>query len=143
LIATYTAANLPVAVWLLQPVLGQHATDLEEAAQLDGATHFRIFFDIAVPRAARGLAAASLLIFLLCWNEYLLSVYLAADHAATMPPFLVAQMSVREQQAGSEAEEWARLSAAITLMSGPLMLGAGLLQRLLARRALENQSGSG
>ena len=142
LIATYTAANLPVAVWLLQPVLGQHATDLEEAAQIDGATHFRIFFEIVVPRAARGFAAASLLIFLLCWNEYLLSVYLAADRAATMPPFLVAQMSVREQQAGSEAEEWARLSAAITLMSGPLMLGAGLLQRLLARRALENQPGS-
>ena len=42
LIATYTAANLPVAVWLLQPVLGEAATDMEEAAQLDGASRFRI-----------------------------------------------------------------------------------------------------
>jgi multiple sugar transport system permease protein len=123
LIATYTAANLPVAVWLLQPVLGEVATDLEEAAQLDGASRFRIFFEIVVPVAARGLVAAGLLIFILCWNEYLFSVYLAADHAMTMPPYLAAQMSVREQQAGSDAEEWTRLSAAI-------------VQRLIARSTL-------
>ena len=136
LIATYTAANLPVAVWLLQPVLGQVATDQEEAAQLDGASQFRIFFEIVVPAAARGLIAAGLLVFILCWNEYLFSVYLASEHAMTMPPFLAAQMSVREQQAGSDAEEWTRLSAAIILMAAPLILGAGLAQRLLARRTL-------
>jgi multiple sugar transport system permease protein len=71
LIATYTAVNLPVAVWLSQPVLGEVATDLEEAAQLDGASRFRIFFKIVVPVAARGLFATGLLIFVLCWNEYL------------------------------------------------------------------------
>jgi multiple sugar transport system permease protein len=142
LIATYTAANLPVAVWLLQPVLGHGATDLEEAAQLDGASHFRIFFGIVVPVAIRGLLAAGLLIFLLCWNEYLFSVYLAANHAMTMPPFLASQMSVREQQAASDPEEWTRLSAAIVLMAAPLMLGAGLLQRLLARSAIWNQRSS-
>lgn len=133
LIVTYTATNLPVAVWLLRPVLGETASDLEEAAQLDGASHFRILFEIVVPLAARGLAAAALLIFILCWNEYLFSVYLAADHAMTMPPFLAAQMSVREQQAGAEAEEWARLSAAIVLMTAPLILGAGITQRMIAR----------
>ncbi len=126
LVATYTAANIPAAVWLLQPVLGQVATDQEEAAQLDGASHFRIFFEIVVPSAARGLCAAGLLIFILCWNEYLYSVYLASAHAMTMPPFLAAQMSVREQQAGSDAEEFARLSAAIILMVMPLILGTGL-----------------
>ena len=136
LIATYTAANLPVAVWLLQPVFGETATDQEEAAQLDGASRFRIFFEMVVPAAARGLAAAALLIFVLCWNEYLFSVYLAADHAMTMPPFLAAQMSVREQQAGSDAEEWTRLAAAIVLMVGPLILVTGFVQRLIAQRTL-------
>lgn len=136
LIATYTATNLPVAVWLLQPVFGKVATDQEEAAQLDGASHLRVFFEIAVPAAARGLAAAALLIFVLCWNEYLFSVYLASEHAMTMPPFLAAQMSVREQQAASDPEEWTRLSAAIILMALPLMLGTGFAQRLLARTTL-------
>lgn len=133
LIFTYTAANLPVAVWLLQPVLGDVATDVEDAAQLDGASRFRIFFEIVMPLAAPGIAAAGLLIFVLCWNEYLFSVYLAANHAMTMPPFLAAQMSVREQQAGSDAEEWTRLAAAIVLMVGPLLLCAGLAQRFVTR----------
>jgi multiple sugar transport system permease protein len=65
LITTYTAVNLPMAVWLLQPVLGEVATDLEEAAQLDGISRIRIFFEIVVPLAARGLIAAGLLIFIL------------------------------------------------------------------------------
>ncbi|HTZ68394.1 MAG TPA: carbohydrate ABC transporter permease [Roseiarcus sp.] len=133
LILTYTAANLPVAVWLLLPVLGSGATDLEEAAQLDGASHFRILFQVVAPTAAAGIAAAGLLIFVLCWNEYLFSVYLADDHAMTMPPFLAAQMSIREQQAGSDAEEWARLSAAIILMTAPLIACAGFAQRFLTR----------
>jgi ABC-type glycerol-3-phosphate transport system permease component len=54
-----------MAVWLLQPVLGEVATDLEEAAQLDGISRIRIFFEIVVPLAARGLIAAGLLIFIL------------------------------------------------------------------------------
>ena len=78
-------------------------------------------------------AAAGLLIFILCWNEYLFSVYLADNHAMTMPPFLAAQMSVREQQAGSDAEEWARLLAAIILMTAPLIACAGFAQRFLTR----------
>ena len=65
MITTYTAVNLPMAVWLLQPVLGEVATDLEEAAQLDGISRIRIFFEIVVPLAARGLIAAGLLIFIL------------------------------------------------------------------------------
>ena len=133
LILTYTAANLPVAVWLLLAVLGSTATDLEEAAQLDGASHFRILFQVVAPTAAAGIAAAALLIFVLCWNEYLFSVYLADNHAMTMPPFLAAQMSVREQQAGSDAEEWARLSALIILMAAPLVACAGFAQRFLTR----------
>ena len=133
LVFVYTAANLPVAVWLLQPVIGPAATDLEEAAELDGASRLRILFDIVIPAAAPGVVAAGALVFLLCWNEYLFAVYLAPDRAMTMPPFLAAQMSVREQQAGSDAEEVTHLAAAIVLMTAPLVLCAGLALRFLSR----------
>lgn len=66
----------------------------------------RILFDIVILAAMPGIVAAGSLIFLLCRNEYLFSVYLTPDPAMTMSPFLAAQMSVREQQAGSDAEEW-------------------------------------
>ena len=136
LIFTYTSANLPVAVWLLQPIFGERATEQEEAAQLDGASHMMIFFTIFVPMVAASVAAVGLLIFILCWNEYLFAVYLAGDHAMTLPPWLVGQMSMKEAQVGGEAEEWARLSAATVLMVVPVLACAAAVQRFLGRTAL-------
>jgi ABC-type glycerol-3-phosphate transport system permease component len=136
LIFTYTASNLPVAVWMLQPVFGQVATEQEEAAQLDGASHVRIFFTIVLPMVAAGNAIVGLLIFILCWNEYLFAVYLAGNHAMTMPPWLVGQMSIKEAQIGSEAEEWAQLSAATILMVVPLLACTAFAQRFLSSIAL-------
>ncbi|MEP7173627.1 MAG: carbohydrate ABC transporter permease, partial [Aestuariivirga sp.] len=60
LIFAYTAVNLPVAVWLLLPVFGNMATSQEEAAQLDGASHFRIFLTIFLPMVAASTAAVGL-----------------------------------------------------------------------------------
>jgi multiple sugar transport system permease protein len=139
LIFTYTAANLPVAIWLLQPVFGNAATEQEESAQLDGASHLRIFFTISAPMAATGIAAVGLIVFILCWNEYLLAAFLAADRATTMPPWVAAQMSVREAQVGGDTMEQVRLSAAILLMIAPVLIGAGLIQRLVGHMSLENR----
>lgn len=133
LIVAYTAVNLPVAVWLLRPVLGVRASEQEEAAILDGASQFRIFFEVTVPMAAGGMAAAGLLIFILCWNEYLFAAYLAADQAMTVPPWMAGQLSLKEAQTGGDAEEWANLSAATLLMIAPLLVFTGLVQRVLSR----------
>ena len=136
LIAVYAGANLPVAVWLLQPIFGAVATDQEEAAQLDGASRLGVFFGIVIPMAATGLAAVGLLIFILCWNEYLYAAILAGNNAMTLPPWLVGQMSIKEAQVGSEAEEWAHFSAATVLMAVPVLLFAAFAQRALGRVGL-------
>jgi multiple sugar transport system permease protein len=136
LILVYAAINMPVALWLLEPVLGARATDQEEAAQLDGASHVTIFFSILVPMAAAGIAAVGLLVFVLCWNEYLFAAYLASDRAMTLPPWLVGQLSMKEAQVGSEAEEVARFSAATLLMALPLLVVTGFVQRVLARTSV-------
>ena len=133
LVLTYVAVNLPVAVWLLQPVLGLRASDQEEAAQIDGASHLTIFFTIVVPMARAGVAAAGLLIFLLCWNEYLFAAYLTSGHALTLPPWMVGQLSLKEAQIGGEAEEWAHLSAALLVMAFPVLIFVVFVQRHLGR----------
>lgn len=133
LIAAYTAINLPVAVWLLLPAFGVRASDQEEAARLDGASHPLIFFTIVVPMLLREIVGAGLLVFILCWNEYLFAAYLATDHAMTLPPWLVGQLSIKEAQIGGEAEDWARFSAATVLMMAPLLVFAGLAQRVIGR----------
>ena len=84
---TYAAINLPVAIWLLQPVLGTTPSEQEEAAQLDGASHARIFLTITLPMVMGSVAAIGLLVFVLSWNEYLFAAVLATDHAMTLPPW--------------------------------------------------------
>ena len=133
LIFGYTAANLPVAVRLLLPVFGNIATSQEEAAQLDGSSRFSIFFTIFLPMVAASTAAVGLLIFILCWNEYLFAAYLANDTVSTMPPWVIGQMSIKEAQVGGDGQEWPQLSAAIIFMIIPVVVGAGFAQRYLSR----------
>ena len=139
LIFTYTAANLPVAVWLLLPVLGNIATSQEEAAQLDGASHFRIAFTIFLPMVAASTAAVGLVIFILCWNEYLFAAYLTSDKVSTLPPWVMGQMSIKEGAVGDESDAWSQLSAAIIFMVIPLLACTALAQRVLGRMALRSQ----
>lgn len=136
LIALYTAANLPVAIWLMRPVFGEKAIEQEEAAWLEGATHFEILFGILLPMLMRSMVAISFLIFLLSWNEYLFAQYLASNHAMTLPPWLVSQISFREAQIIAEEDEITRLSAATVLMIAPLLLLAGGVQAALSRATL-------
>lgn len=131
LILTYASVNLPVVVWLILPVFGPRATEQEEAAQLDGASHFMTFFTIFLQMVASSLAPVGLLILVLCWNEYLFAVELASNNSMTLPPWIIGQMSIKEAQAGGDNLEWARLSGAITLMIVPLMICAVFVQRFM------------
>lgn len=136
LVLVYTAVNLPVALWLLWPVLGSKTSDQEEAALLDGASHWRILFEVLLPTVIGGVAAAGIFIFVLCWNEYLLAAMLAGNEAMTLPPFLAGQMSIKEAQTGSEAEEWAHFSAAALMLALPALVFVGMAQRALGRANL-------
>ncbi|HUQ37653.1 MAG TPA: carbohydrate ABC transporter permease [Aestuariivirga sp.] len=139
LIFTYTAANLPVAVWLLLPVFGNMATSQEEAAQLDGASHLRIFLTIFLPMVAASIAAVGLIIFILCWNEYLFAAYLTSDKVSTLPAWIMGQMSIKEAQVGGDGDEWPQLSAAMIFMIAPLLACTAFAQRVLGRMALGNR----
>jgi len=129
----YTASNLPIAVWLLRGFIADISPDMEEAAQLDGASRLRIFLTIALPLCKTAIAATSAVVFLFCWNEYLISVYLTADHAMTVPPFLASQMTSREQMAAAEPDDYARLAVVVILMLAPLLALTPVFQRVLGR----------
>ncbi len=133
MICLYAAINLPVAFWLLIPVFGQRATEQEEAAQLDGESHLGIFFSILLPMIRRPLAVTGLLLFILCWNEYLFAAYLTFDHAETLSPWMVGQLSMKEAQAGGEAEELSHMAAAAVFMAIPAVLLAVAVHRFIAR----------
>lgn len=117
----YIAINIPVAVWLMLPILGSRASEQEEAAQIDGASHLSILFTILLPMVRPGVIAISLIVFLLCWNEYLFAAYLTFDHALTLPPWAVGQLSMKEAQVGGGPEEVAHLAAATVVLILPAL----------------------
>jgi multiple sugar transport system permease protein len=130
LIVCYTVVNLPIVVWLMHDFFAGIPIDLEESAQLDGASRLAVFFDIVLPLARPGLAATTLLVLILSWNEYLLALFLSTSKAQTMP-ILVAAMN-----AGEKGVLWWSMCVVIIIMIIPVILLALLLQRFIARGVL-------
>ena len=129
LIATYAAVNLPIVVWLTRDFFAAIPIDLEESAQLDGASKFRVFFTIALPLVRSGLVATFLLVLILAWNEYLLALFLSNAKAQTMPVLVSAQNTTRGPQ-------WWNMSVLIVVMIAPVVVISSVLQKHIARGLL-------
>ncbi len=129
LILTYMTVNLPIVVWLMYDFFSSIPVDLEESAQLDGASRFRIFVEIVMPLARAGLAATTLLVLILSWNEYLLALFLSTSEAQTMPLLVAAQNATRGPQ-------WWYMSALILMMILPVVAIAVALQRFISKGIL-------
>jgi multiple sugar transport system permease protein len=130
LIFVYAVANLPIVVWLMHDFFANLPIELEESAQLDGATRFGIFWEIVLPLTRPGLAATTLLTLILSWNEYLFAVFLAYAKVQTMP------IMVAAKNAGEKGVLWWEMSAIIVIMIIPVILMAILLTRFISRGVL-------
>jgi multiple sugar transport system permease protein len=130
LILLYAVANLPIVVWLMHDFFAGLPIELEESAQLDGATRFRIFWEIVLPLTRPGLAATTLLALVLSWNEYLFAVFLATVKVQTMP------IMVAAKNAGEKGVFWWEMCAVIVIMIVPVILMAILLTRFISRGVL-------
>ncbi len=93
IILIYVAMNLPFVIWILQSFIMQVPRSLEEAARVDGAGPFQVFFKIVLPLIKPGLAAAAIFTFRIAWNEYLLASALSDRDTKTVPILIVNNMS--------------------------------------------------
>jgi multiple sugar transport system permease protein len=130
LILVYIVANLPIVVWLMYDFFRGLPIELEESAQLDGATRFGIFWDIVLPLTRPGLAATTLLTLILNWNEYIFAVFLSTAKSQTMP-IMVAAMN-----AGDRGILWWTMCVVIVVMIIPVIVMAIFLQRFIAKGVL-------
>lgn len=130
IILTYAVVNLPIVIWLMYDFFNSIPKDLEESAQLDGATMIMTFREIVLPLSRAGLAATTLLVMILCWNEYLLALFLSTAKAQTMP-ILVAAMN-----AGERGILWWSMSVVIIVMIIPVVFMAIVLQRYISKGVL-------
>ena len=126
LIAVYTAANLPIAIWMLRSFLLEVPREIIEAAQVDGARLPTVLTRIIAPVVMPGLAATALICFIFAWNEFLFALRLTGQNAKTAPVFL----------AGSIAPEGlflAHLCAVAFVVCLPVLAAGWLAQDKLVR----------
>ena len=89
IILVYVAMNLPFVIWILQSFIVQVPIQLEEAAKMDGAGPFQVFFLVVLPIIRPGLSAASIFTFRIAWNEFLLANALSDRGTRTVPVTIV------------------------------------------------------
>src|SRR5215211_1217237 len=90
LIFPYLTFALPLCIYILASFFKEIPKELEEAALVDGATHFQAFRKVVLPLAAPGLVTAGLLTAFFVWNEFLLAVTLTSSpNAFTVPVAVV------------------------------------------------------
>ncbi|MBL8834693.1 MAG: carbohydrate ABC transporter permease [Alphaproteobacteria bacterium] len=112
----YVSVSIPFSIYLLVGYLKAVPKSLDEAAIIDGATHFQIIWKIVFPIMLPGIVATATYAFLLCWSEYLFAVaILTQEEMKTMPLALYLYF-------GENVTEWGNVMAASALTTLPTLL---------------------
>jgi multiple sugar transport system permease protein len=125
LILTYTALNLPFAIWLLTGYFRQIPYELEEAAAIDGLTRFQTYLRIILPLSVPALVTTAILVFIFSWNEFMFALTFMNLESAKTITVGVATLS------GAFTYEipWGLLTAGVVASSLPLIILVILFQR--------------
>ncbi len=70
LLAAYVAGNLLLVIFIMRNVFESIPQDLLDAAMIDGASSWQVFWEVMIPMGRNGLAACGILTFLSIWNEF-------------------------------------------------------------------------
>jgi alpha-glucoside transport system permease protein len=82
---THTAFGLPLAIFLLHNYMSRLPADVFEAATIDGANRFGIFWRIVLPLSKPALAAFAIFQFLWVWNDYLVALIFLSQNPKASP----------------------------------------------------------
>ncbi len=81
MILVNTTFTLPFAVLIMRDFFADFPQELEEAALVDGANAFQVFWRVALPIAGPAVAASAIICFAFSWNEYLFASVLTSRNA--------------------------------------------------------------
>ena len=89
LILPYLSFTLPLSIWVLSAFFREIPWEMEQAAQVDGATPWQAFRKVIVPLAAPGVFTAAILTFFFAWNDFVFGISLtSSDRARPVPAAL-------------------------------------------------------
>lgn len=124
LILIYMTFNLSLVVWLMRSFFENIPRELEEAAAIDGASRFKIFWIIVLPICGPAVATTAILSFLYAWNDFFFALTLTRSQASTAPVQIVNFMNY-------EGWEWGRIAAGGTLVMAPVLITSLMMRKYL------------
>lgn len=126
LIIVYLSFSVPYAVWLLVGFFQTVPIEIEEAAKIDGAGKFTIFFKIVLPLVAPGIVATAIYTFINAWNEFLYALILVNDTSK-----MTVAVALRSLN-GAEILDWGDMMAASVIVVIPSVLFFCFIQNKIA-----------
>ena len=78
----------PLSIWTLSAFFQQIPWEMEQAAQVDGASSWEAFRKVIVPLAAPGVFTTAIIVFFTAWNDFVFAISLTSDKARTVPAAL-------------------------------------------------------
>jgi N-acetylglucosamine transport system permease protein len=114
----YVATSLPFTVFMLTGFFQSLPVELEEAAIIDGASDFRVFFDVMLPLASPGLITAAIFNFIGIWNEYQLALVFLSDPDKSTLSLGLYSLSNAMQYTG----DWVGLMAGVVIVMVPTII---------------------
>lgn len=124
------AATAPLAVFVFFAYLVNVSRECEEAARLDGAGLVGLLAHVVLADAAPIVAATTIVLFVLDWNQLLLPLVLTGINVRTMPVVLTDFFTLEREL------DWPTAAAALTISVVPLLVLVGLSHRFLERFSL-------
>lgn len=124
LVIPYLALTLPLSIWTMSAFFQQIPWEMEQAAQVDGATSWQAFRKVIIPLAAPGVFTTAIITFFIAWNDFVFAISLTSDRARTVPAALAffTGASQFEQPTGA-------IMAASVVVTIPVVILVLLFQR--------------
>lgn len=117
LILVYVGGSIPMNTWLMKGYLDTIPKELDESAKMDGAGHFRIFFQIVMPLAKPIIAVIALFTFIAPLGDFILARILLRDEEK----FTLA-VGLYELVAKQFGNEFTRFAAGSVLIAIPIAI---------------------
>ncbi len=127
LVLVYTAAGLPLSIFILAEFMRQVSNDLKNAARIDGMSEYKIFFRIVFPLIRPALATVAVFTLIPVWNDLWFPLILAPSES-TKTVTLGAQIFV-----GQYLIDWNAVLAALSLAIVPVLILYLIFSRQLIR----------
>jgi multiple sugar transport system permease protein len=125
LIIPYVTFGLPLAIYTLSAFFREIPWELEKAAKMDGATPFQAFTRVIAPLAAPGMFTTAILVFILCWNDFLFAISLTSTTRARTVPAAIGFFTGDSQFTAPTGS----IAAASVIITIPIIVFVMLFQR--------------